>query len=373
MTTLTDNRSRVATTIVDCDSHIVPVIDTDSIIDLLPTNVSRSARTMYVEEAKMWAGTQTLLGKDGQPDPLRDPAARISILDQQLGVDTQVLIPHGPYAHLYGGLPEGNDKPLPVRIALCKAYNNAVAGIQKDYPGRFIASAIVPFDDLVESEREIRRVTELGIKVIQLPANWVGNNFDTMELYPFWETINELKVPVFVHHIPQSCGGSKVDHVPRYPIIGQDRMRRLHMGVYVGFGLEYALCATALSLGGVLDRFPNLRFCFFEAGAGWLPYTMMGADRSFYIKGECSRTPNRPSELIKAHCFTAIEASEHVPALVQTMGSENFFYGSDFPHSEYAFLPNEVDTYLSVEGISDDDKANILGRTILGVLGDAAM
>ena len=50
------------------------------------------------------------------------------------------------------------------------------------------------------------------------------------------------------------------------------------------------------------------------------------------------------------------------------MGSENFFYGSDFPHSEYAYLPNEVDTYLSVDGISDDDKENILGKTMLRVL-----
>ena len=89
------------------------------------------------------------------------------------------------------------------------------------------------------------------------------------------------------------------DHVPRYPIVGQERMRRLHLGVYIGFALEYSVACAALALGGVLDEFPNLRFCFFEAGAGWLPYTMMGADRSFYIQNACSRTRTPPSELIK--------------------------------------------------------------------------
>ena len=71
---------------------------------------------------------------------------------------------------------------------MCKAYNNAVAAIQADHPDRFIATAILPFDDLEESCREARRsVRELGVSGIQIPANWMGRNFDDMELYPFLE------------------------------------------------------------------------------------------------------------------------------------------------------------------------------------------
>lgn len=369
MAILTDQRSQIATRIVDCDSHIIPRIDLGSLEDLLPAGLTRQARDLYAREARMWAEPQAGRGGSSQtnPEPLRDAEPRLKVLDD-LAVDAQVLIPHAQFAHLYGGAPEGEDKPLPVRIATCKAYNNAVAAIQRQHPDRFIATAILPFDDLEASGLEARRaVTELGLAAIQLPANWMGQNFDAMELYPFWDTINELNVPIFVHHIPQSCGGSLVDHVPRYPIIGQERMRRLHIGVYVGFGLEYAMCCAALSLGGVLDEFPNLRFCFFEAGAGWLPYAMMGCDRSFYIQSACSRTSNLPSELIKRHCFTALEATEHIPSLVQSMGSQNFFFGTDYPHAEYRHLPNEVGTYLDL-AISTEDKENILGRTILRVL-----
>lgn len=369
MATLTVNRAQIATRIVDCDSHIVPRVDLDSLRDLLPEGLTPQARDMYAREARLWAEPGAGRGRraDSEPIPLRDPEARIKVLDNDLGVDTQVLIPHGQFAHLYGGTPEGTDRPLPVRIATCRAYNNAVAAIQKQYPDRFVATTILPFDDLEESRKEARRVVkELGIQAIQLPANWMGQNFDAMELYPFWDTINELEVPIFLHHIPQSCGGSLVDHLPRYPIVGQERMRRLHIGVYVGFGLEYALCCAALSLGGVLDEFPNLRFCFFEAGAGWLPY-MMGCDRAFSIRSECSRTTSRPSELISKHCFTAVESTEHIPALVQSMGSENFFFGTDYPHGEYQYLPNEVETYVNLP-IPDRDKENILGRTMLRIL-----
>ncbi|MEA2639741.1 MAG: hypothetical protein QOF51_1135 [Chloroflexota bacterium] len=360
---------KLATKIVDCDSHIVPRVDLESLKNLLPAGLSPQARDMYAREAIMWAEPGAGRGRDSGPSALRDPEARIKVMDGELAVDTQILIPHAQFAHPYGGSPEGEDKPLPVRIAMCKAYNNAIGEIQKQYPDRFVGTAIVPFDDLEESRTEARRaVKELGLQAIMLPGNWMGQNYDAMELYPFWDTINQLDVAVFVHHIPQSCGGSLGDHVPRYPSVGAERMRRLHIGVYVGFGLEYAMAVAALSIGGVLDEFPNLRFCFFEAGAGWLPYAMMGSDRSFHIQHNCSRTQKLPSELIKQHCFTAVEATEHIPALVQMMGSENLFFGTDFPHAEYRELPNMVGAYIDHDGLSSDDKENILGRTMLRVL-----
>lgn len=336
---------------------------------LLPAGLSEAERDMYAREALLWTDPKAARGKPAElkPDPARDADVRVRLLDDDLGVDSQVLIPNGPFSHLYGGVPEGEDKPLPVRIAMVRAFNNAMGKIQREYP-RFIATAILPFDDLEESRKEATRaVKELGITAIQLPGNWMGQNFDAMELYPFWDTINKLDVPIFVHHIPQSCGGSYGDHVPRYPMVGAERMRRLHVGVYVGFGLEYAMCCTALSIGGVLDEFENLRFCFFEAGAGWLPYTMVGADRSFYIRPDCSRTMNLHSELIRKHCFTAVESTENVPALVQMAGSENFFFGTDYPHGEYQFLPNDVTTYANLP-IPEIDRENILGRTMLRVL-----
>jgi predicted TIM-barrel fold metal-dependent hydrolase len=53
--------------------------------------------------------------------------------------------------------------------------------------------------------------------------------------------------------------------------------------------------------------------------------------------------------------------------LVQSIGSENYFFGTDYPHGEYQRLPNEVATYANLE-IPDADKENILGRTMLRAL-----
>ena len=366
--------TQVATQIVDCDSHFLPKVEPEALRACLPSGLAPAAQDMYLRDAIRFLDPGSFrLGEtsaDGRgPRGLRDADARMQVLDDELGVDLQILIPHALFANPWGGSPAGGDMPLPVRVALSRAYNNAAADAQKAHPDRLIGIATVPFDDLDETRAEVRRaVKDLCLQAVMLPGNWLGKNYDSIELYPLWETINELDVPVFVHQIPQSCFGSVVDHVARYPMVGHERMHRLHIGTYLGFGLEYSMACAALTLGGVLDEFPNLRFCFLEAGAGWLPYAMLGCDRSFYIEPACSRTKTLPSELMKKHCFTAIESLENVPALIQNIGNRNFFFGTDYPHAEYRHLPNTVSAFTGREGLTEEDKENILGRTMLRVL-----
>ena len=96
-----------------------------------------------------------------------------------------------------------------------------------------------------------------GLKVVVLPFNWLGKNFDEYDLYPLWQTLNDLGVTVFCHGITQGCSGNIGDHQPRYPAAFAERMRRLHLGTYMGFGMEYQMATGALTLGGVFDEFPT--------------------------------------------------------------------------------------------------------------------
>ena len=54
--------------------------------------------------------------------------------------------------------------------------------------------------------------------------------------------------------------------MPTTYTLGWERMRRLHISNYLGFAFEYMVGMAALTLGGVLQDFPSLKFCFFEAG-----------------------------------------------------------------------------------------------------------
>lgn len=366
----------VKTRRIDGDSHFAHTVDYQDLKALLPSQRVRAAEDMMWRDAERFVnptGFRVSVGREkpkapsDRPDPQRDPEARIAELDR-LGFDMQVLITQHA---LPSPLKPQAEKPLWLRTALAQLYNNAGAELQKKYPERFICMATIPWDDVDASVKELERAKGLGLRAVHIAGSYLDKNLDAYELYPFWEAVNDLDLACIVHNSTQGCtlpNTTIIDHSTPYPMVGTERYHRLHLGTYLGFGLDYAVACAALSLGGVLDEFPNLRFLFYEAGAGWMTYAMMGCDRSFFIEPACARTRNRPSELIKQHCFTAIESLEPVEQMVESYGSNNFFIGTDFPHPEYQFLPNYTTHILDRERLSEEDKAKILGGNLARVL-----
>lgn len=358
---------------IDGDTHFFHTLDYRELRDLLPRAKMREAQDMMWRDAERFANPTGLLVSAGRedarassdrPDPARDPEARIQEMER-LGFDMQVLMTQ---AAMPSPLDPHSDKPLWLRIALAQLYNDASAKLQAKYPDRFIGMATVPWDDIDASVKELERAKSLGLKAVQIKGSHMDRNLDVYELYPFWEAVSALDLTCLVHNSTQPCGGAIMDHVTPYPMVGTERYHRLHIGTYLGFGIDYAVACAALTLGGVLDEFPNLRFVFYEAGAQWMTYAMLGCDRSFYIERACSRTDTRPSELIKKHCFTAVESLEPVEDLVHAYGSDNFILGSDFPHPEFQRLPNATTDITDKPGLSDEDKAKILGGNLARVL-----
>jgi aminocarboxymuconate-semialdehyde decarboxylase len=367
--------TQVRTKKIDADTHYTLPIDYKELKDLLPRSQYAAAQDMMWRDAERWADPngvrQTLTGegggarggREGAPDPGRDIEARIEAMEK-LGFDMQVL-------NTQRALPaplRPADRPLWLRTALAKLYNNAAADLQNKHPDRFLCHATFPWDDIEESVREIERAHSLGLRMVTICGSWGDQNLDAYELYPFWEACSALDMACMVHNHTQPCGGTILDHTTAYPMVGTERMHRLHIGTYVGFGLDYTISCAALSLGGVLDEFPNLRFLFFEAGGGWMNYAMYGCDRSFYIERACSRTNTPPSELIKRHCYTAVESLEPLPQYVEAYGSENYLIGTDFPHPEFQRLPNATTDITDRPGLTDQDKANILGGNMMRAL-----
>ena len=361
---------------IDADTHFTLDIDYQKLKDLLPRSQVAEAQDMMWRDAERFADPNgvraTLTSRDGgrpggrgdaAPDPARDPEARIAEMDR-LGFDMQVL-------NTQRALPaplRPADRPLWLRTSLAQLYNDAAAELQSRHPDRYICQVTVPWDDIDASVKELERAKDLGLRAVTICGSWLDKNLDAYELYPFWEAVSGLDMACMVHNNTQPCGGAILDHTTSYPMVGTERYHRLHIGTYVGFGIDYTVACAALSLGGVLDEFPNLRFLFFEAGAGWMNYAMYGADRSFYIERACSRTNTPPSELIKEHCYTAVESLEPLEQYVEAYGSGNYLIGTDFPHPEFQRLPNATTDITDRAGLSDEDKAKILGGNIARAL-----
>jgi predicted TIM-barrel fold metal-dependent hydrolase len=148
--------------------------------------------------------------------------------------------------------------------------------------------------------------------------------------------------------------------MPTTYTLGWERMRRLHISNYLGFAFEYMVGMAALTLGGVLQDFPSLKFCFFEAGGSWLPWVMYTLDRVYKVEPQCARCDAAPSELIRDHCLVAVEPDEEpLVQAVAAIGSENFIIGSDYPHPPSTY-PNTA-AGIEAMALSEEAKENILG------------
>ena len=190
----------------------------------------------------------------------------------QLGIDFTVLYP------TIGINPQGYADEE-TRRACCRGLNEYYADHWMSHPDRMTPVAIIPMFTPEEAIDELDfAVTERGFKAVMLPSYvrrpithvddrtpevarfaWRADTFgiDSEHDYdPVWAKCRELGV-VASFHTPGE-GSTFHDSISN--------------AVYNHVG-HFATAATAvcksLFLGGVSQRFPELRFLFLEGGAGW--------------------------------------------------------------------------------------------------------
>ena len=129
-----------------------------------------------------------------------------------------------------------------------KSWNDACARVVGDQPARFagFASALPLGGDAAFDELD-RAVNQLGMKGVHISARPGGLFLDSKELWPFYEKVSELHVPIDVHveTNPDGYDGLEAPWVLHYVLA-----RELDIT-----GATFRLC-----LGGVLEDFPDLKF-----------------------------------------------------------------------------------------------------------------
>ena len=99
-----------------------------------------------------------------------------------------------------------------------------------------------------------RAIGELGLHGVATTSQFRGLPLDSEQLYPFYEKVSALDVPIFVHPamVPEGYG----------LLMDYDLARIL------GREVDLAVAATRIVAGGVLERFPNLKFVIGHFGGG---------------------------------------------------------------------------------------------------------
>jgi len=300
---------------------------------------------------------------------LWDINKRLAIMDKYEDY-AQVLVPTGPVPAVFRGPAEAAE--------LARVFNDAMAEIVSKYPKKFVAAvAYLPLSDIEATLNEIdRAINKLGFKGICMdtPAYQLkqpdGVNYDydyetvkpidSPEFMPVYESMSKHSLPIWLH--PRGKGA-----LPVYQ--GEERGKYLcHWAL--GWPLESAMAVYRLVFGGILAKYPNLRFIIHHCGSGIIPvlagrldYPLDDNLKMRPLGEESPFTVKRPIEYFRMfYADTALGGD--TAALMcghAFFGAEHMLFGTDYPYDIEGgdkYIRNTISAVHRMN-ISDADKQRI--------------
>jgi uncharacterized protein len=241
-----------------------------------------------------------------------------------------------------------------INLETCKIVNDELAKHIRRYPGRFVALAVVPPWGTKESLKEVDRcINDLGFSGVQLAAHYGKLYLDEEEFVPYFKKLNQMGVPVVVHHTPLP-----VDYGS---LIKYTNVRR-----------QYGRCvdqATAVSrelFSGMFEKFPNLKLIHSMLGGGFFAFANMLAPRKVGVKEEVERfeVADKVNGYLQRNIYFDMSGAlqwgkDQLECAVKVLGADHILYGSSYPLRQEWFTKGVG--YIKGLDIGEAEKNLILG------------
>jgi uncharacterized protein len=360
---------------IDADGHVEECVTTfsDKYLDpayrpLRPTVIGRDGLAYWVIDEQMFPrrvgkgcnNLGTPASYDGKPTrhtalkpdsiesmELTDIDARLRSMDEE-EIAIQVV-----YPSLFLAYPLTSNTAL--ATALYSSYNRWL-GDRLSGNERIKWAAIANLEDVGAAVQQVREAKSLGAAAVMVLGTAGDLTFDHPTLLPFFEALAEANLPVAVH-VGWSCPALNNIYSHIYP-----------SGV-IAFLVPVMMGLVGLISGGVLDRFPDLRVAFLEAGCQWVHFVLERMDHRFrrtrnQLSTFHSQTAPRhdlpPMDYVrKGNLFFSTEADDVLlPQVIELVGENNMVFGSDMPHGDRE--PFVVRKVKERKDIGDSAKLKIL-------------
>lgn len=287
---------------------------------------------------------------------LTDIGARLKAMDDE-DISVQVL-----YPTLFLAYPLTSNPFL--MSALCSAYNRWLAD-RLSGEERLKWAAVVNLDDIAGAAREVHQAKKLGAVAVMLLGTAGDRLLDDPSLTPLYEAVAEEDLTLAVH-VGWACPSISNLYTHIYP-----------SGV-VAFLMPVLMGFAALLSGGVLDRFPNLRVVFLEAGCQWVHFMLdrlehrykhSGRNLSQIVSQTAPRAALPPMEYVKrGTLYFATEVEDALlPQVIGLVGESQIVFGSDMPHGDRERFAAR--TLMRREDITQSAKSSILEKNPLRLYG----
>lgn len=236
---------------------------------------------------------------------------RIEMMDR-LGIDAAVI----------SCSPGAETLETAQSIEVCRATNEALHALTKQYKGRYIGSAVLPVRDVEASLAELEKcVTQYGFVAWHTHSNYGDTAPDDPRYRPLFQKAADLGVYVYLH--PQLSDN------PR--LIGYGFGLA---GPALGFTLDTLTSITRIILSGLFDEIPNLKVVLGHLGEA-MPFLLDRLDnRCRLIPTDPIRNRQNPSYYFKNNIFVTVSGNMSPEAFRCTkdvLGIDRILFGSDHP------------------------------------------
>lgn len=370
--------------VIDSDLHVIEMGDVyekyldDKYRDKMPKYLGWSPTNFPHWEVQgqlipPWAKSQEVISAQKYLDkptehmynPVREKGynaeSTLKAMDAE-GIDVSVV--YRTFAHMVVSI---DDLEPAYATAFCAAFNDWLADYCSANPKRLKPAAIVSLHDPELAAAEARRAVEKKghVGVVLLPMPVKDRYMNSPECDALWKEISRLNVPLAFHG---TSGGASKDYVSNR-FRGKPNFRTQNHSS--AFPLELMLALSSMIVGGVLERFPDMRVGFLEGNCGWLPWWLHRLDDQWkkYGGGESIQLSAKPSEYFLRQCFIGTDVDEELlKVVVNEIGDDNIVMSVDYPHADGPF-PNGVKEFLELPGVSLESKKKIMWGNCLRLYG----
>ena len=233
--------------------------------------------------------------------------------------------------------PPPSDEDYPKRLAGIRAHNRWLADFVAESPDRRAGIGQIFLNDLDDAMADVRWIHDHGLRggvlIPNIPPDvkWI-KPLHHPDYDPLWDLCQDLGVPVSTH------GGTGTPEYARIPASA------VLMIAEVPFYSQRPL--QQFLLGGVFERFPDIRFVITEAGCAWVPGMLAHLDRilaGIRSKGAVGelrfsddmKLPLSATEYFRRNVWVGVSQPGPADAAVAlSFGNDHFMWGSDYPHDE---------------------------------------
>jgi len=242
-----------------------------------------------------------------------------------------------------------NSGPDPeVNLVMVQAYNDwHVDEWCGAHPGRFIPCGVLPYFDIEESAKEIRRLADKGCHAVTFsenPAAIGAPSIHSGEWDPVFAACVETGTVLCCHVGSSSKGAATTADAP------------------AAVPMSISSTMSIYTLGDLLwadfwNRFPDLRFSLTEGDIGWIPYFLQRAEHTLkrhnaWIKAELPKGMT-PRELFRDRILCCFIDDAVGVRLLDEFNVDNVCWENDYPHSDSSWPRSPESLEVLFAGLDD--------------------